>query len=259
MMKRASLLSAALGALLLAACGPAELVVTAEVEVRDPETGTQEPRPVSDLVVQLLPFDRDAIFDSLARAYDRPEPTLPPEIAIMRDSLFESRDEWSQAESEWLAVRDRLQNISREMRQFSPAEARYRELFFEFEDLETRLRQAEQRRDQAFNRYDRLQRDVLDELNQFRLIQEMWEDEAFADFGEVVRVRLSEAGREIMADTTDATGIARLRPRPGEWWVHSRYRLPTEELYWNIRVEVDRGDPVQLRLTRENAEIRQVF
>jgi hypothetical protein len=123
----------------------------------------------------------------------------------MRDSLFEARDEWSSAEAEWLTVRDRLETISREMGQYSQAEARYRELFFEFEEQETRLRQAEQRRDQAFNRYDRLQREVMDEVNQARLIQEQWEDEAFAPYGEVVAARSRRPARG-HGDTTDATG-----------------------------------------------------
>jgi hypothetical protein len=258
-MKRASILTAALVPLALAACGPGELVVTAEAEVMNPETGAMEVRPVGNLEVQLLPFDRDFLFDSLAQAYDQPEPVFPEEVAIMRDSLFQAREEWSTAEAEWLAVRDRLETISREMAQYSQAEARYRELFFEFEEQETRLRQAEQRRDAAFNLYDRLQRDVLGELDQARLVQEQWEDEAFAPYGEVVVARLQETGRDIMADTTDATGVVRMRPRPGEWWVFSRHRLATEELYWNIRVDVERGDPIEIRLNRENAEIRQIF
>jgi len=258
-MKRASILSAALVPLILAACGPGDVVVSAEVDVMNPETGAMELRPVANLPVQLVPFDRDAIFDSLSQAYERPEPVFPEEVAIMRDSLFEARDEWSSAEAEWLTIRDRLETISTEMAQFSPAEARYRELFRDFEDGETRLRQAEQRRDQAFNRYDRLQREVMDEVNQARLIQEQWEDEAFAPYGEVVAARLQETRREILADTTDATGSARIRPQPGSWWVFARHTLATEELYWNVRVDVDRGDPVTVRLTRDNAEVRQIY
>jgi len=258
-MKRASILPAVLVPLILAACGPGDLVVTAEIERMNPETGAMEMAPVANMEVQLLPFDRDFIFDSLAQAHDRPEPVFPEEVAIMRDSLFEARDEWSTAEAEWLTVRDRLETISREMGQYSQAEARYRELFFQFEEQETRLRQAEQRRDSAFDRYDRLQREVLDEVNQARLVQEQWEDEAFEPYGDVMANRLRETGRDIMADTTDATGMARLRPRPGEWWVFARHRVATEELYWNIRVDLQRGEPVTLRLDRGNAEIRQVF
>ena len=258
-MKRANILFAALVPLILAACGPGELLVTAEVETMNPETGAMEVTPVANLPIQLIPFDRDLIFDSLAQAYERPEPVFPEEVAIMRDSLFEARDDWSTAEAEWLTVRDRLETISREMGQFSQAEARYRELFFEFEEQETRLRQAEQRRDSAFEQYDRLQQDVLEEVNQARLVQEQWEDEAFEPYGEVLVARVRDSGRDILADTTDATGMVRMRPPPGEWWVFARHRVATEELYWNIRVDLQRGEPVTLRLTHENAETRQVF
>ena len=36
-----------------------------------------------------------------------------------------------------------------------------------------------------------------------------------------------------------------------------RHDLPYTELYWNIPVEVQRGEPVQVKLTRETAEIRR--
>jgi len=258
-MKRASILSAAMAVSFLAACGSNELVISAEAEAVNPESGVREIAPISGLEVQLLPYDRDAIFDSLARAYERPEPVFPEEVAMMRDSLFAAREEWSSAEAEWLTVRDRLETISQEMQGYSQAEARYRELFFQFGEQETRLRQAEQRRDQGFERYDRLQRDVLDEVNQARLIQEQWEDEAFAPFGEVVAAKLALAKREVLTDTTDATGSVRLAPKSGEWWVFARHRVATEELYWNIRVNVEGGDPVTVQLSPGNAQIRLVF
>ena len=83
-MKRRSLWSAILPLSILAACGPGELVVTAEVERMNPETGEMELRPVENLAIQLLPFDRDHIFDSLTAAADTPEPQMPPELAQAR-------------------------------------------------------------------------------------------------------------------------------------------------------------------------------
>ena len=44
--------------------------------------------------------------------------------------------------------------------------------------------------------------------------------------------------------------------KPGTWWIHSRYALPFEELYWNVQVDVVKGDPVQIRLTPANADRR---
>jgi len=115
-MKRRSLWSAILPLSILAACGPGELVVTAEVERMNPETGEMELRPVENLAVQLLPFDRDHIFDSLTAAADTPEPQMPPELAQARDSIIAAQTEWREAEAQWLEQRERLQQISDEQR-----------------------------------------------------------------------------------------------------------------------------------------------
>lgn len=60
-------------ALLLAACGTdPEVVVRASLD----EGG----RPIADLPVRLLPYDRTEVLDSLARAYGRSEPEIPQEL-----------------------------------------------------------------------------------------------------------------------------------------------------------------------------------
>lgn len=79
-MKR--LLLAAAAALLAAGCDDApNVVVTAE----------REGRPVADLPVRLLPYDRRAILDSLAAAADRPEPAPPQELVRRFEALRRQR------------------------------------------------------------------------------------------------------------------------------------------------------------------------
>ncbi|TVP57863.1 MAG: hypothetical protein EA351_05060 [Gemmatimonadales bacterium] len=258
-MKRAFYLPLAGLLVLLAACGPGEVLVTAEIDVNNPETGQLETRPLGDLELQLLPFDRDAVFDSLTEAAPRPEPELSDELEERRQEYIEVQAAARDAEIEWLTRRERLQEINREMEQYSAGETRYRELFNEFEDQEDRLNAAEATMNRLFGELEELQATVLDQLQQARLQQETWEDEAFADYGDVVAAKLSEAGRDIGYDTTDATGMARLQLQPGTWWIHTRHRLPTEELYWNVRVEVERGDPIEVLLNRSNAATRPVL
>jgi len=258
-MKRSKLWALGLVPFALAACGPGTVQVSAEVDLTDPESGEQIVRPIENLAIQLLPFDRDALFDSLTAAAPSPEPGFPEELQIMQDSLFDAQETQRLAEAEWLALRERLQQISREMQQYSQAEGQYRVLFNEFSQLESRVNAAERRQNEAFARVEAIQSRVLGDLAEARVLQEQWEDVAFADYPTIVATRLRETGREILADTTDAMGQATIRPAPGQWWVHARYSLPTEELYWNIRVDVERGDPLQVRLSRQNAEARRIY
>jgi hypothetical protein len=258
-MKRSTPWALALVPLVLAACGPGTIEVTAEAEFTDPESGEQVVRPLENVEVQLIPFDRDAIFDSLTAAASSPEPGFPAELQIVQDSMFAAQEQQRLAEQEWLALRERLQTISAEMQQFSQNQAEYRVLFNEFSDLELRVNAAERRQNEAFTRLENIRSRVLGDLAMARERQELWEEEAFTGYPDVVAARLQESRRAIVADTTDAMGQATMNAAPGEWWVHARYSLPTEELYWNIRVNVERGDPLPIRLSRENAETRRVY
>ena len=258
-MKRATISSLAVLSLALGGCGPVELILTAEIDVLNPETGTTVTRSVEDVELQLLPFDRDEIFTSLSADASSLEPVLPPELQVARDSIARAQQQWRESESRWLALRERLEQISGELEQYNPAEAQYRVLFNEFNDIESEYSASESRKDEAFARFDRLQQETFSELEEFRALLVAWEEQTFAPFGEVAGTILLTSGREILVDTTDATGRAEFEAPPGEWWIYGRYQLATEELYWNIPINLERGDPVELPLSRSNAEVRDIL
>jgi hypothetical protein len=75
-MKRLLLLAACLAA---AGCSDSKVVVRASLA----EAG----EPIVDLPVFLLPYDRQALMDSLAKASDEPEPTIPSALITQLESL----------------------------------------------------------------------------------------------------------------------------------------------------------------------------
>jgi hypothetical protein len=81
--------------LLLAACGGTEVVVQAQIE------GQDGPVALRDLPVRAVPYDRDAIFDSLRAAYTEPEPEIPQELMVLQDSIARAQEEWRVAETRW--------------------------------------------------------------------------------------------------------------------------------------------------------------
>jgi hypothetical protein len=247
-------------ALLLAAgaCGPAEVVVSMEIEVPNPDGGGTMQLAVSDIEVQLLPYDRDAVFDSLTRAYSVPEPDVPTELVQAREAVQAAQAEWDASQRRWGLVRDTLQALSNALEQYSRGEAQYLLLYREFQDFEGQLAGLETQMNQSFARFDSLQQGTIRASDSVRIIQDSWADDAFADIGTVFRERQLASGRDIVVDTTDASGIARgnLRVRPGQYWVYARYPMTYTELYWNVPVTVERGEPVQVTLTPANAEER---
>lgn len=241
-----------------AACGPAEVVVTVEIEVPNPEGEGTVVRPLSDVEVQLIPFDRDEVFDSLSTAYGTPEPDIPQDLIERREAVQQAQAAWDDATREWQTIRDTLQKLSDAMDQYSRGEARYVALFNEWQDWEARLSDAETEREETFTVFDSLQQGTIRESDSIRILQDNWADDAFADVPTVFAEKHRVSGLDWVVDTTDASGVARgnLMVAPGSYWVHARYELPYTELYWNVPITVERGEPVTVRLTRENAEER---
>lgn len=246
-------------ALLLAAgaCSPAEVVVTVEIEVPTAEGGMQQ-LALSDVEVQLLPFDRDAVFDSLTQAFPEPEPDVPQELIEAREEVQAAQAEWDASQSRWSLIRDTLQTLLSEMEEYNRGEAQYLLLYREFQEFEGELAGAEREMDSDFARFDSLQRGTIRASDSIRILQDNWADSAFAGVDTIYRAKQLASGLPVAADTTNATGVARdnFSVPPGQYWVHARYPMTYTELYWNVPVTVERGDPVQVTLTRANAEER---
>lgn len=249
----------ALGLLMAAAaCGPAEVVVTMEIDVPNPDGEGTVTRQLEDIEVQLIPFDRDVLFAEMATAYGTPEPEIPQNLLERRAEVQAAQAEWDEANRRWATIRDTLQQLNTALEQFSRGEARYVALFREWQDWESDLGAAEREVDATFAAFNELQQGTIRESDSVRIMQDNWADEAFADIGTVFSEAQRASGLDWVVDTTDASGIARgnLRVKPGTYWVHARYELAYTELYWNVMITVEGGDPMTVQLNRANAQER---
>ena len=237
----------------LTACGPTQIVVTAETNGND----ALDSRVLSDLEVRIFPYDRDLIFDSLTAIASGPEPPIPDSVLQAQAQVAESQQAWRNTEARWNVLRDTLQTLSEVLEQMSRGQAQYRLLFRDFQDLESEYNTVERARDRAFNDFTSLQESSIAAAEQIRILREQWGDEAFADVGVVMIAHERESGLATLYDTTDASGIADgFEADAGNYWVTARYELPYTELYWNVPITVVRGDPIQVQLTQENATSR---
>jgi hypothetical protein len=257
-MKRVLVMLFALVPLALSACGNPQVFVEASYT----EEGAAERRLLADLPVRLLPYDRDAIFDSLEAAFAEPEPSIPPEVLQQQQVVQQAQTEWRRAEERWTTVRDSLRVLSdglqRMQQQGLRGTPQYRQAFEQFNRLDDEEDRVQAQMNQAFGRFDQLQRTALAQADSIRVVREAWAERAFSDFDRVVADRLRQSGREEMADTTNAQGVSRMRVPAGRWWVYARYTLPFQELYWNIPIEVS-GDSTGIVLNEQNAQVRPVL
>ena len=257
-MRRSALPLAMSLLLAAAACGPTTVVVAIEIDVPNPDGEGTIQRALSEVEVRLVPYDRDAVFDSMTTAYSTPEPSVPEDLVSARDEVRLAQEEWQQSQTRWNTIRDTLQKLNTTMEQYSRGEATYVALFREFGDFEAELGGVDREMNRSFDRFTSLQQGTIRASDSVRILQENWGDEAFDGVGEVFLAKRRASGLSEATDTTDAQGIARthLRVKPGQYWVYARYELAYTELYWNVMITVERGDPIQVRLTRENAQER---
>ena len=257
-MRRSALRLAMSLLLAAAACGPAELVVTIEIDVDDPEGDGTITRALSDIEVRLVPYDRDAVFDSMTAAFDTPEPAVPEDLVAARDEVRLAQEAWQRSQTRWNTIRDTLQRLNTALEQYNRGEARYVALFREWNDFDGELGGVDREMTRSFDLFTELQQGTIRASDSVRILQDNWGDEAFAGVGEVFLAKRRASGLQEATDTTDAMGIARthLRVAPGQYWVYARYELAYTELYWNVMITLERGEPIQVRLTRGNANER---
>ncbi len=254
-MTRSNFLPAVLGAALLSACGPTDVMITAEIGPGDASQGA-ESRTLSDLEIRMFPYDRDAIFDSLTAEARDPEPAIPDSVLDAQSQVAAAQQAWRDTETRWNFLRDTLRALTDELDQLSRGQAQYRALFRVFEDLDEEYAGVERQRDAAFENFTSLQAASLAAAQEIRLLREQWADGAYADVGIAMSAHERASGLTVLYDTTDASGVAEFEAGDGEYWVTARYELPYTELYWNVAIVVVRGEPQQLRLSRDNASAR---
>ena len=253
-MMRRKLFAGVLGTAFLAGCGPTQVVVTAELSSDDT---TALARALGDLEIRVFPYDRDVVFDSLTNAATTPEPAIPDSVLNAQTAVAGAQQAWRDAEADWNVLRDTLQTLSETLDGMPRGSGTYRVLFREFQDIEGQYNSTERTRDRAFRNFTSLQEASIAAADEIKLLRDQWADEAFAEVGAVMAARQAGTGMDVLYDTTDASGVANgLMAKKGTWWVTARYELPYTELYWNVPLTVEGGDPVALRLTRENATVR---
>lgn len=249
-------LAAAFCVAVLSGCGSGEIVVTAQLAGQDSTGGTA---PLKDVVVQAVPYDRDSIFDELKAAYSRPEPQVPDSLIRLQQEIAQAADQEQAATLRWNTARDSLKTISDRLNRISRSSAEYRVLFRDFAPIDAQERQAKRDMDAAFTRFKTLQERYTSQASAVKAEREQWANEAYASIDSLIALKVEAAGRPEVVDTTDANGVVRIAVKPGKWWVVAWYDLPYEELYWNVPVDVARGDPTRIELTKQNATSRPKF
>lgn len=240
--------------LLGAACSKPEVQVRAEL----PGAGGAASTPVADLPVRLLPYDRDAILDSLTRAAKRPEPQVPANLQPQRDSLVRLQAAWRAANARLKAIADTAATLTVQVRPGAAESAEREQKLKQAQRLGLEQQQVNQQVADIQRQIAALSGQIGARLDSVQTARRAWSETTFKDFDAIVQRRLKSIERNEVADTTGREGTATFHVEEGRWWVYARYALPDHELYWNFPVEVS-GKQTTVRLTEQNAKKRPLY
>lgn len=197
--------------------------------------------PISGVLLAALPYDRDSILAAMEQRATTPRPNTRE-----LDSLFLafhvpflgfSRAAWAVE----LATqrRDSVAASRKAAGEGSPAahelEIRLSALNDTLQGLAPVLEKARSTlaaaREALWPTMDRLRGEVR-----------AWENTTYAGYDTVVRTQSVDKMRQLIADTSDASGWGVLRITNDSWWVHARSPDPQDpnfQWYWNVPVTRD--------------------
>ena len=242
--------------LLLAACSaPARVEVHASLA-----SGV----PLTDLAVTALPFDAERVFDSLARLSPTPRPdfsALEARLQAYRRQATPAADpnDASGLNAAWMAVRDSVARMARELSHGDRKSSAYREAYLRFRQLYARYSAKEAEREARARNLHSGDRVIAEEATHASDSLRAWETQAYGAFPAAAEAQVARLGRSVTATETDSVGTVELELANGDWWVTARARDPENpflEIYWNVPLRVAGGLPFSVPLMPENATTR---
>jgi len=210
--------------------------------------------PIPGLEITALPFDAEAILDSLAAVSPAPRPTFPGLEAELAAYRSPEDDRLAEASRPWLALHDSVSRLADSLNGMDRRGATYARSYARFRQLYARLQQRATERDRAL---EELRGEDVTLARRAQAASEslrVWERDAYSSYPEAAGEALDRRGQEAVRATADEDGVLHLELPPGNWWIVARRpdpENPFQEYFWNVPLTVG-WLPVGVPLTERN-------
>jgi len=213
--------------------------------------------PAEGIEVSALPFNADGLMDSLAYVAEAPKPSFPDLEQRLRAYRHPDRPPpGGGPTATWLAIRDSVARLARDLRRQDRRASGYRESYARFRQLYARYTAQEAEREKQTRGLFSGDLALAAEATHASDSLRAWERNAYRDFPSLADRRVARLGREVARVETDSLGRAEVELPNGDWWVSARIADPDnpfEEYRWNLAVTVRAGLPLALPLLAANA------
>ena len=219
----------------LCGCSPSEFHIKARAHYPDDIT-------LANMEITALPFDPDALRDSLVEASDIPRPQFPDletELASYRRPDISGLEE---SFLPWQAIHDSVHHLADSLNNAgSDSSPEYASAYARLRDQYQRLAQSAVHRDAAIREQVGDDRQLAMRVAAAADTLRAWEGLAFAQFSELADSAIAREGRGFHRATTNDDGVAEFTLAPGRWWLMATRADPENpfaEYYWNVGMVV---------------------
>ncbi len=210
-----------------------------QVEVR---ASFPDETPVAGLEVLALPFDRDALRDSIAETHEAARPTFPELEAELAEYELPDLSGLDEVTDPWIAIHDSVTHLADSLnRAGSDSSQRYAAAYARLGEQYRRLARTAVDRESAIR--DRIGNDRLLAARAAVAADSMrrWEASVLASYPALADSAIARSGRSPQTVVTDENGRASITLTPGEWWfvaVQVDPNNPYQEYYWNVSISL---------------------
>lgn len=219
----------------LGACFPSEFEI--EVKLSYPNGHT-----ITGAEITAIPFDRDALRDSIADLSDTPRPGF---AELEREMVEYERPDLSGLAGTfepWQAIYDSVRSLADSLNSIEPNRStEYIGGYARLREQYQRLAQSTAQRDAELREHVGDDRDLARRAAAAADSLRAWEGHALGSLPEAIDTILVRDGRSVHRATTGVDGSAKFTLPPGRWWIVARTEdagNPFVEVYWNVGVTV---------------------
>lgn len=215
------------------------------------ENAAGEVVPLSNVKLDVIPYDIDALYDELQSQTQPGPPPAADSLSVLARRYQEQCAAYRATSDSIEMVRERATQIQQREGEASDA---YRSAFSEYQALV-------QREEQRFDQCQGVTDIYTDVRNQYREERTAWEERAWPaeEFAAAESLRVGD--EPVQTVETGPEGTARVTVPNGDWWVLGTAPVPgsiSQRYRWNVQVTAEGGRDT-VRLTGENAETEPVF
>ncbi len=197
----------------------------------------------SGVKFDILPYDIEAIRDSLRIANNSPAEPSREELLALRAGYESVNEEYSTHLEEYREAEAEVKQVK------DLTSSRYKAVYRRYTDAKAKNKELHEKREEARALYINSRKSYDEEMKK-------WEEAAYRGFDDVVAGVRSERGiTEDYLIKTDKEGVGRVVVPGGRWWVHGKERHPTKKytwLIWNEPIEATGGE-LTIELNKDDA------